>query len=131
MDRAGLPSTPLEPPPALAPSRPLGFAAGLAIGVTLAAIAAQAWMAVHLAPLRATFRDFEAPLRNLSALALTPAWRWGAPLVHGAIVAGLLAARVRRPWIYALVAALAIATLVATYLWAIAPLTEMTSRIAG
>lgn len=108
----------------------LGFAAGVAVGLTLAAIAVQVWLAVQLAPLRGTWAAYvPESIANLSRLAVRAEWRWGVPVVSTALVVGLLVARVKRPHAYALVAALAIAAAIVTYVWAMAPFTALASHI--
>src|SRR5687767_4359764 len=121
---------PVEVPGRHTPGARLGFAAGVAVGLTLAAIAAQVWLAVHLAPLRGTWAEFVPDsIANLSRMAARSEWRWGVPLGSTVLLGALLVARVRRAYWYALVAALAIAAAIATYVWAMAPFTAVASAI--
>ncbi len=107
-----------------------GFAAGIAVGVVVSAIAVQVWLAVTLSTVAATWASFDArSIRNLSRLAVEPAWRWGVPTTIAVVLAALLAARVARARWYALVAALAVAAAILTYVWAMAPWHELADKI--
>lgn len=121
----------LPRPPPGSSSRPvLGFATGIAVGVILSAIAVQAWLAVHLAPVAGTWAGFGAEsIANLSRLAVSPAWRWGVPAATAVVVAGLLALGVRRARWYALLSGLAIVAVAPTYVWAMAPWTAVADKI--
>lgn len=122
---------PVELPRQRPPSPPqLGFAAGVAVGLIVAAIAAQIWLAFHLAPLAGTWAAF-APgsVGRLSDTAASDAWRCGVPAVTTVALAALLLARRTRARWYAVVAAVAIALVIATYLWAMAPWTDVAGAI--
>lgn len=127
MDREGPPRPPIDVV-TLTPPPTLGFGAGVAVGVTIAAVAAQLWVAQQVEPMRHLLHE-SVELRNLTRLALSPTWRWGVPAVTLAIVAALLGLGVRRARWYAIVAAAAVLAVVVTYLWATAPLTELADAI--
>ena len=127
MHNTGVPSTAIEPALPSPPSP--AFAAGVAVGLVVAAIAAQLWLAQHLEPLTQWQLDVE--LRSLSSLALSPLWRWGVPATFAAALGGLLALRVRHVLVYAVVAAAAVLALALTYLWAMDPFTELAGHIRG
>ncbi len=114
---------PIELPqvPAAAPDR-LGFAAGVMVGLTLAAVALQIWLGLHVASVAASWADF-APdsIAASSRLAASDAWRCGVPAATSVALAALLLGRVRRARWYALVAVLAVILAIATYVWANAP----------
>lgn len=127
MDRAG----PFRPPleldlePFRAPAPGPSIAAGVGLGVVLAAIAAQLWVAYHLEPM-ALWTDAElgrdVEVGNLSRLAQSPLWRWGLPAATTVGLGVLLACRTRRFAAYALLAVAAVSLLILTYVWAMAPL---------
>jgi hypothetical protein len=102
----------------------LGFAIA-ALAVTL-----QAWLAVHLDAFRGMYADFgvrQLPL--VTRIALSPVWRYGAPIVVAALVGLAMAKRHTHPRMPIAVALIAIATLVGTYMAAQWPVFQLAGNI--
>jgi hypothetical protein len=129
MHSSGTPATAIEPA-TTGGREPLSFAAGVAVGVLIAAIGAQLWLAQHLEPLAQREAEMQAEIRSLSRLAQSPLWAWGVPAAFAAALAGVGALRVRAAIVYAAVAALAVLALVLTYVWATSPLTELAGGLS-
>lgn len=104
------------------------FVHGACAGVALALIAAHCWLAVTLAPLRDAYRDMGT---GTLPLVLRPAWMWGVPAAGLVALAVLVIRRPRTVVPYACVAAVLLATAIATWHFAYAPLWEMSGNISG
>jgi hypothetical protein len=121
MDSMGTWSTPVDPARAAPAVEDRGFAAGIAAGILVAAIAGQLWLAQHLEAL-ALFVLEGVDLRSLSKLAISPLWRFGVPLGFTIALVVMLVLRVRAVAVWTTVAAAAVATLVLTHIWAFSAL---------
>jgi len=104
------------------------FVHGACTGVALAAIAAHCWLAVMLSPLRDAYRELGS---GGVPFVVRPLWLWGVPAV-GLIAFGVLVIRRPRSLVpYACVALVLVATAIATWHFAYAPLTELSGDISG
>jgi hypothetical protein len=108
------------------------FVHGALAGMSAAAVLAHVWLAVQLAPLLDMYKEMGSLPSSIRAAAfvLRARWRWGVPAV-GAVA--LIALLVRRPrsltWYIALAVAL-LATAMATWHFAHAPITELAGNIS-
>jgi hypothetical protein len=109
-----------------APAASPTFFHGALAGVAVAAVIAQAWLAVQLEPLRGAYKEM-----GTAALpfALKSWWLYGAPAAGVALVAALVAVRPRQLAAYALAAALLVGAAIATWHFAYAPLWELAGNI--
>ena len=104
------------------------FAHGACAGIALAAVAAHCWLAVTLAPLRDAYRDMGT---SMLPIVLRPSWMWGVPAAGLVALALLVIRRPRSLVPYACVAAVLVATAIATWHFAYAPLWELSGNISG
>lgn len=112
----------LERAPAAAPT----FFHGAFAGIAVAAVVAQAWLAVQLEPLRGAYKDF-----GTAALPFTLRtwWLYGVPAAGVTAVAALLVVRPRQAAAYALLAGVLVVAAIATWHFAYAPLYELAGNI--
>jgi hypothetical protein len=111
-----------ERPPRSAPT----FFHGACAGIAVAAVVAQVWLAVQLAPLRGAFKDFGEAMLPFT---LRSWWLYGVPGAGAVIVAALVALRPRSVFVYALAAALLVGAAIATWHYAYAPLWQLADDI--
>ena len=104
------------------------FSHGACAGIALAALAAHCWLAVTLAPLRDAYRDMGA---GGLPFVLRPAGMWGVPAVGLVALALLVLRRPRSLVPYACMALALVATAIATWHFAYAPLWELSGTISG
>lgn len=104
------------------------FVHGACAGVAFAAVAAHCWLAVTLAPLRDAYRDMGS---SRLPLVLYPAWMWGVPAAGLVALVMLVIRRPRGLVAYACVGAVLVATAIATWHFAYAPLWELSGNISG
>jgi hypothetical protein len=105
------------------------FERGVYVGIASTAVLVHVWLAFQLAPLRATYAEFGAPLPALTSLAVSPYWLWGIPLVGAVGVGALAARRPKRKLVYALAAAALVLLAIASWRWGEAPLRDVASAI--
>jgi hypothetical protein len=114
-------------------SRPLpSFVHGALAGVSAAAVAAHVWLAIQLAPLLDMYKDMgtaDMPGLRAAAFVLRPRWLWGVPAVGLVALVGLLVRRTRNLAGYVVLAVLLIATAIATWHLANAPMTALAGSI--
>ncbi len=111
-----------ETAPRLAPT----FLHGAFAGIAVAAVVAQVWLAIQLAPLRDAYKDMGS---GALPIVLRPWWLWGAPGAGAAVVAALMVLRPRQLASYALVAAALVLVAIATWHFAYAPLWQLADDI--
>ena len=104
------------------------FVHGACAGIALAMIAAHCWLAVTLAPLRGAYRDMGT---GGLPFVLRPVWMWGLPTLGFVGFAALVIRRPRSLVPYACLAAVLVATAIATWHFAYAPLGELSDNIQG
>jgi hypothetical protein len=104
------------------------FVHGACAGIAFAAIAAHCWLAITLAPLRDAYRDMGSAS---PPLVLQPTWMWGVPAAGLVALAVLVIRRPRSLVPYGCAAAVLVATAIATWHFAYAPLWEMSGNISG
>jgi hypothetical protein len=128
---AGAPAVEVAPEDAI--GRPLpSFVHGALAGVSAAAILAHVWLAVQLAPLLDMYKEMGAgdmPGLREAAFVLRARWLWGVPAVGLVALVGLLVRRTRGLAGYAVLAVLLIATAIATWHFANAPMTALAGSI--
>ena len=110
-----------------APGASPTFVHGAFAGVAVAAVVAQAWLAVQLEPLRGAYRDM-----GTAALpfALKSWWLYGVPAAGVAVVAGLVVLRPRQLAVYAASAVILVGAALATWHFAYAPLWELAGNLS-
>ncbi len=108
-----------------APRHAPSFFHGALAGIAIAAVVAQVWLAVQLAPLRGAFQD----MASKEPFVLRPWWLWGVPGAGAAAVAALMVLRPRRVVGYVLVAVLLVGLAIATWHLAYAPLYQLADEI--
>lgn len=100
----------------------------LSFAVAGLAVTLQAWLAVQLDAFRGMYADFGAPdLPLVTRIALSPIWRYGAPIAIAALIGFAMAKRHTRMPIA--VALIAVATLVGTYMAAQWPVLQLAGNI--
>jgi hypothetical protein len=110
------------------------FVHGALLGVAVAAVLAQVWLAVQLAPLRDAYRGWGA-FRPESLggptypFVLHAAWLWGVPAAGAAAVIALVVTRPRHLVLYGLLAVVLIVAAIATWHFAYAPINELAGNI--
>jgi hypothetical protein len=94
------------------------------------AVTLQAWLATALEAFRGMYADFgtkQLPL--VTRIALSPAWRYGAPIAIAALLVLAIAKRRAHPRLPIAVALIAITTLVGTYAAAEWPVFQLAGNI--
>ena len=103
------------------------FFHGAFAGVAIAAVLAQVWLVIQLAPLRGTYKDLGAAALPF---ALQTWWLYGVPAAGIAMVAGLVVARPRQAVVYAVAAVVLVGLAIATWHFAYAPLWALTPNLS-
>jgi hypothetical protein len=102
---------------------------GVLAGVAAAAVLAQLWLAVELCGYPGMYAQFGGKLPALTRLAISPLWRWAAPLLGTSEVGVLLWRRPASTRLHGLVAGLLVAAVIATWYFAQAPLNALAEKI--
>lgn len=107
-----------------------GFGHGAFAGFAGFVVLVQLSFALEFNQLAAMYRDFgDVTLPLLTRITIHPAWLWGAPLVGGAAVAGLLVKRPRSLAPYIVVAIAVVIAAAAGYYYPRAPMYELAGNI--
>lgn len=117
----------------LAPPPPPTFINGLFTGLAFAVVLAHAWLAVLLAPLRATFEELAGEgigtVPCLSRLVVHPAWLWGVTVGGAALVVTLIVKRPARRAPYVATALVLLCTVTATWVLSQTPMSQLAGNI--
>jgi hypothetical protein len=117
----------------VAVERPLpSFVHGALAGVSAAAVLAHVWLAVQLAPLLGMYKEMgtaDMPGLRAAAFVLRPRWLWGVPAAGLVALVVLVVRRPRSLMGYIALAAALLATAVATWHFAHAPISELAGNI--
>ena len=113
--------------------RPLpSFIHGALAGMSAAAVLAHVWLAIQLAPALDAYKAMgtaNMPGLRAAVFVLRARWLWGVPAVGLVALVAMLVRRPRSLLPYAVLAVLLIATAIATWHFAYAPMTALADNI--